>query len=218
MATHSSTLASKIPWTEKPGRLHSIGLQRVGHDWAISLFFVPLWTVACQAPLSTGFLRQGYWSGCHALLQGIFLTHGLNLRLLCCRWILYPLSHLGSPYYAYLKCGWIMLDFYWWNSKNIFHQVWLCFAWSLLISLRSIHILPCMCSLCYAKLLQLCPTLCNPKDCNLPGSFAYGLPRQEYWSGLPFPPPGDLPDPATEPVSLRSPALALILYCCMHAC
>ena len=32
MATHSSTLAWKIPWTEKPGRLHSMGLQRVGHD------------------------------------------------------------------------------------------------------------------------------------------------------------------------------------------
>ena len=32
--------------------------------------------------------------------------------------------------------------------------------------------------------------------------------RQEYWSGLPFPPPGDLPYPGTEPVSLMSPALA----------
>ena len=32
MATHSSSLAWKIPWSEKPGRLQSIGLQRVGHD------------------------------------------------------------------------------------------------------------------------------------------------------------------------------------------
>ena len=32
MATHSSTLAWKIPWTEKPGRLQSMRLQRVGHD------------------------------------------------------------------------------------------------------------------------------------------------------------------------------------------
>ena len=31
-ATHSSTLAWKMPWTEKPGGLQSIGLQRVGHD------------------------------------------------------------------------------------------------------------------------------------------------------------------------------------------
>ena len=32
MATHSSTLAWKIPWVEEPGRLQSMGLQRVGHD------------------------------------------------------------------------------------------------------------------------------------------------------------------------------------------
>ena len=34
-----------------------------------------------------------------------------------------------------------------------------------------------------------------------------GFPRQEYWSGLPSPPPGDLPDPGVKPVSLVSPAL-----------
>ena len=32
MATHSSILAWRIPWTEEPGRLKSMGLQRVGHD------------------------------------------------------------------------------------------------------------------------------------------------------------------------------------------
>ena len=32
MAIHSSTLAWKIPWTEEPGRIQSMGLQRVGHD------------------------------------------------------------------------------------------------------------------------------------------------------------------------------------------
>ena len=32
MATHSSVLAWKIPWMEEPGRLQSMGLQRVGHD------------------------------------------------------------------------------------------------------------------------------------------------------------------------------------------
>ena len=39
MAPHSSTLAWKIPWTEEPGRLQSMGLQRVGHDWATSLHY-----------------------------------------------------------------------------------------------------------------------------------------------------------------------------------
>ena len=36
-APHSSTLAWKIPWMEEPGRLQSMGLLRVGHDWATSL-------------------------------------------------------------------------------------------------------------------------------------------------------------------------------------
>ena len=35
-----------------------------------------------------------------------------------------------------------------------------------------------------------------------------GFSRQENWTGLPFPPPGDLPNPGTEPKSLTSPALA----------
>ena len=37
MAPHSSTLAWKIPWTEEPGRLQSMGSRRVGHNWATSL-------------------------------------------------------------------------------------------------------------------------------------------------------------------------------------
>ena len=56
--------------------------------------------------------------------------------------------------------------------------------------------------------LQLCPTLCNPMDCSLPGSSVHGILQQEYWSGLPFPPPGDLPNPEIKPLSLRSLALA----------
>ena len=40
MATHSSTLAWKIPWTEHSGRLQSMGLQRVWHDWATSLSLI----------------------------------------------------------------------------------------------------------------------------------------------------------------------------------
>ena len=44
--------------------------------------FATLWTVSCQASLSVGFSRPEYWSGCHALLQGLFPTQGLNLHLL----------------------------------------------------------------------------------------------------------------------------------------
>ena len=51
---------------------------------------------------------------------------------------------------------------------------------------------------------QSCLTLCNPIDCS-PLSMKYS--RQEYWSGLPFPPPGDLPDLEIKPTSPVSPAL-----------
>ena len=202
--THSSTLAWKLPWTEEPGGLQSMGSLRVGHDWATSLslltfmqwrrkwqptpvflagesqgqgslvgcrlwglrvghnwsdlaaaaaalvtwhyitefdqslslvprreavnpwYFLStnvfvicdflgchlnlcknwcvcaqscptLWTVAYQAPLFMGFLRQEYWTGCHFLLQGIFPIQGSNLHLLYWQADPSPLSHLGSP-------------------------------------------------------------------------------------------------------------------------
>ena len=55
---------------------------------------------------------------------------------------------------------------------------------------------------------QSCLTLCNPKDCSLPGSSSMGFSRQEYWSGLSFPSHGDLSDPEIELMSLASPVLA----------
>ena len=41
VAPHSSTLACKIPWTEEPGRLQSVGSLRVGHNWVTSLLLFP---------------------------------------------------------------------------------------------------------------------------------------------------------------------------------
>ena len=55
------------------------------------------WMVVHQTALSVGFSRQEYWSGLPHLLQGIFPTQGSNTHLLHPRWILYPLSFLGSP-------------------------------------------------------------------------------------------------------------------------
>ena len=67
----------------------------------------------------------------------------------------------------------------------------------------------CLLSLLAKLLGRLCPTLCNPMDCS-PQSRAplsMGFSRQEYWSGLPCPPPADLPDSGIEHASLMSPAL-----------
>ena len=67
MAPHSSNLAWKISWIQEPGKLQSMGSQRVGHDWAINTYllifssvqslscvqiFVTPWTAACQSSLS----------------------------------------------------------------------------------------------------------------------------------------------------------------------
>ena len=49
--------------------------------------------------------------------------------------------------------------------------------------------------------VQPCKTLTDPMDSSHPGSSAHGISRQEYWSGWPFPSPGDLPNSEIEPVS-----------------
>ena len=61
-----------------------------------------------------------------------------------------------------------------------------------------------------AKLRQSCPPLCNLMDSRL---LSVGFPRKEYWSGLPFPIPGDLPDPGIEPMYLASTCTGMwVLY------
>ena len=61
------------------------------------------------------------------------------------------------------------------------------------------------------KSLQSCLTLCDPMvlwTVVFRLLCPWGFSRQEYWSGLSCPPPGDLPDPGIKPSSLMSPALA----------
>ena len=70
MAPNSSTLAWKIPWTEEPGRLQSMGLLRVGHDWATSLWLFTFmhWRRKWQpTPVFLPGEFQGWGSlvGCH---------------------------------------------------------------------------------------------------------------------------------------------------------
>ena len=70
MAPHSSTFALKIPWTEEPGRLQSMGSLRVWHDWAtsLSLFTFMHWRRKWQpTPVFSPGESQGWGSlvGCH---------------------------------------------------------------------------------------------------------------------------------------------------------
>ena len=75
MAPYSSTLAWKIPWTEEPGRLQSMGSQRVGHDWAtsLSLFTFLHWRRKWQPTLVflPGEPRDGeaWWAAVYGVAQ-----------------------------------------------------------------------------------------------------------------------------------------------------
>ena len=73
-------------------------------------------------------------------------------------------------------------------------------GWNAPIQKRYFNVKACV----HAKLLQLCPTNCNPMDCSCQGPLPVEFSRQEYWSGLPCPLLGDLPNPGIKP---RSPAL-----------
>ena len=94
-----SDLPSLIPYYFISFILLFVCAQSLSCVW----LFVALWTIAHQAPLSTGFSRQETGAGCHLLPQGIFPTQGLNLCLLWlfhCRWILYS---WGEPLnYCYM--------------------------------------------------------------------------------------------------------------------
>ena len=63
----------------------------------------------------------------------------------------------------------------------------------------------------YAKPLQWLAALCDPMDLARQAPLSMGFSRQEYWSGLSCPPPGDLPSPRMEPESISSLALATSL-------
>ena len=80
MATHSRVLAWRIPWTELPGRLQSMGLQRVGHDWTpehsalqLSQLFSSPWLWWVLLSCSTYFSR----------MEPHFLIHGFLSRIPC---------------------------------------------------------------------------------------------------------------------------------------
>ena len=62
------------------------------------------------------------------------------------------------------------------------------------------------CEVSEVKVAQLCLSLCNPIGCSLPGFSVHGIFQARIWSGLPFVPPGDLPNPGTEPESPALPA------------
>ena len=70
MATRSSTLARKIPWTEEPGRLQSMGSQRVGHDFTFIFHVHALEEEMATTPVFLPGVSQGWRSLVGCLLWG----------------------------------------------------------------------------------------------------------------------------------------------------
>ena len=97
-----------------------------------------------------------------------------------------------------IKLGEIIRKYF--IRMNLFHPSKIDMILPLILKLQvKFHSFAYVCVL--AQLLQWCPTLCNLWTVAFQAPLSLGLPRQEYWNGLSCPPPGDLPDPETEPAS-----------------
>ena len=88
--------------------------------------------------------------GSHSLLQGIFLTQGLNTGLLHCKWILYYLSHQGSP-------------------KQIKRQIRKISTINIIRANKLIYKEYIQSSVQFSSVAHLCPTLCDPMNRSMPG-------------------------------------------------
>ena len=122
MAPHSSTLAWKIPWTEEPGGLQSMGSLRVGHDWAtsLSLFTFRHWRKKWQhTPVFLPGESQGRWTW-WAAVDGVAQSQTrlkwlssssmpLTCVLRCARRLPPPLS-LSAKMFFFFSEFWILND------------------------------------------------------------------------------------------------------------
>ena len=113
--------------------------------------------------------------GCHFLLQGLFLTQGLNAGLPHCRQTLYPLSHQGSPK-GVMGCESCSVV-----SDSATPQM-------------AAHQAPLYTGFSRQEYWSGLPFPSPPWTIQ-----SMEFSRPEYWTGQPFPPPGDLPNPGIEP-------------------
>ena len=187
--------------------------------------FVTPWTIACWALLAIGFPRQEYWSGLPFPPPGGLPNPGIKPTYLVIsfigRPIFYDYRHLGSLQHItgankYSSSEWKNI---WLPCSNNFYDFSKTseystnsFTWPtrigpqtqfpilfLLFPLHAPFVVIVVQSLSRVQLFA------TPWTIACQAALSMGFPRQEYWSELPFPSPGDLPDPNMEP---ESPALA----------
>ena len=137
MATHSSILAWRIPWTEEPGGLQSTRSQRVGHDWATSL------SLSCAPRSEVGVLYGSYFcihSASPCVLVGAFnpfpfkviidIYLPIAIFLVVCSWFCrsFSFSCTSCTLTFVVKLVWwywILLTFAFLKSFWFFHQFWM---------------------------------------------------------------------------------------------
>ena len=129
MAPHSSTLAWKIPWTEEPGRLQSMGSLRVKHDWgtSLSLFTFTHWRRKWQ-PIPV-FLpgdsqgRGAWWAAVHGVAQSWTRLKRLSSSRVIDK-ITMPIRE-GSIHTVYALFKTSLLNSLMWGMR-LQHKIWRC--------------------------------------------------------------------------------------------
>ena len=123
----------------------------------------------------------------------------MYLSALRCNHFIHRWHFFRSSYLYFIKTNQCVIP-----TTKLFYSLWSYNAYSPNFwlnhfkNVRSTSVYVCVCVL----FAQSCPIFCDPMDCNLWASLSMKFSRQEYWSGLPFPAPGDLPNPGIEPRSL----------------
>ena len=167
MATHSSILAWRIPWTEEPGRLQSLVLQRVGHNWATNTFFHAFWYMSSYECHLASF--ETHWN---------FEVASFEFKLQRRTKIYIPTNSVKVFLFSTPSPA-LFVDFY------LF-----IFNWRI-IALPN-----------FVVAVQYVSDSVTPWTVARQAPLSVGFSRQESWSGLPCPSPGDLPDSGIEPTCI----------------
>ena len=192
MATHSSILAWRIPWTKESGGLQSMGSQRVGHDWATNT----------HTHTHTQEMVIAYKESPHDELLFEAVKTWVVFTICSLTWLFLPphfhLTHRHTHMHSLSSLSLFLLPLLTSPSHGRVVKDSLKVEPNLIQLLQVImeewsHYLPWCCSknyhpCCVLKSLQSCPTLCDPMDCSPPGSSVHGILRARTleWVAISF--------------------------------
>ena len=196
-ATHSSILAWQIQWMEEPGRLQSMGLQRVGHNWVTSLHFTKyykytltyLWDYFCKIDSPNRLLDQKIciftiFTDTVKIATPESCTDSLPTWVYKSNYFPIPLPTLEFYFYFFSFCQWGKFLY-------TFYTIWSMCLWG--------------CFSCVHLSATQWTVACQ-------ASLSMGFSRQEYPNRMPCPPPGDLLNPGFQPCLLWLNLSRQVLY------